>query len=202
MHIPRLGIIGSGAGTNFAALARAVADGTLPAEIVTVISDVASSGVLDKARALGLPAHFLDPGPWRTKLDDAAQVRLAGMLRDAGADLVICAGFMRRLKEPVLRAFPRRILNIHPSLLPQFAGRDAVGMALEAGVTGTGCTVHLVDEGIDSGEVLGQARVPVLPDDTHASLLRRIHEAEHALYPQAIRDYWRRLTADFPQLQQ
>jgi phosphoribosylglycinamide formyltransferase-1 len=202
MEIPRLGIIGSGEGTNFAAVARAVAAGTLRAEIVTVISEVQNSGILTKARALGLPAHYLDPGPWKTKLDDAAQVLLAEMLQEACVDLVICAGFMRRLKEPVLRAFPARILNIHPSLLPQFAGRDAIGMALEAGVSETGCTVHLVDEGIDSGDVLAQARVTVLPGDTPASLLARVHEAEHALYPQTIGIYWARLSGTFPQLRQ
>lgn len=202
MEIPRLGIIGSGEGTNFAAVARAIEVGTLAAEIVTVISDVQHSGILTKARTLGLPTHFLDPGPWKTKLDDAAQVRLVEMLQEARVDLVICAGFMRRLKEPVLRAFPRRILNIHPSLLPQFAGRDAIGMALEAGVSETGCTVHLVDEGIDSGEVLDQARVPVMRGDTPDTLLARVHEAEHALYPRAIGTYWARLTGSFPQLRQ
>jgi phosphoribosylglycinamide formyltransferase-1 len=202
MDIPRLGIIGSGEGTNFAAVARAIADGTLTAEIVTVISDVADSGILVKARALGLPAHFLDPGPWKTKLDDAAQVRLADMLTAARVDLVICAGFMRRLKEPVLQSFRNRILNIHPSLLPQFAGRDAIVMVMEAAVSETGCTVHLVDEGIDSGETLAQARVPVLRGDTPDSLRARVHEAEHALYPRAIRDYWARLTGTFPQLRQ
>jgi len=202
MNIPRLGIIGSGEGTNFAAVARAIADGTLAAEIVTVLSDRADSGLLAKARALALPALFLDPGPWKTKLDDAAQVRLAEWLTAARVDLVICAGFMRRLKEPVLRAFPGRILNIHPSLLPQFAGRDAIGMALDAGVSETGCTVHLVDEGIDSGAVLAQARVPVLPGDTPAALLARVHAAEHALYPRAIGDYWRRRAGAFPQLRQ
>ena len=195
MTTPRLGIIGSGEGTNFAALADAIARGALSAEIAVVISDVEHSGLLEKARTLGVPAQFLDPGPWQTKLDDAAQQQLADILRAARVDLVICAGFMRRLKEPVLRAFPRRILNIHPSLLPQFAGRDAIGMALAAGVSETGCTVHLVDEGIDSGEILAQSRVPVLPGDTPASLLARVHEAEHALYPRAIGAYFKDLSA-------
>lgn len=190
---PRLGILGSGEGTNFAALARAIARGDLRAAIAIVISDVADSGILQRARALGLRAHFLPPGEGRTRLDDSAQQQLADLLREARVDLVICAGFMRRLKEPVLRAFPRRILNIHPSLLPQFAGRDAIGMALEAGVSETGCTVHLVDEGLDSGDVLAQSRVPVLPGDTRESLLARVNQAEHALYPGAILDYWQRL---------
>jgi phosphoribosylglycinamide formyltransferase-1 len=124
-------------------------------------------------------------------MDEAAQERLAEMLTAARVDLVICAGFMRRLKKPVLRAFPGRILNIHPSLLPQFAGRDAIGMALAAGVNETGCTVHLVNEEIDSGDVLAQARVPVLPGDTHATLLARVHAAEHAVYARVIGEYAR-----------
>ena len=190
MDIPRLGIIGSGEGTNFSALAGAIVRGDLAAEIVTVISDVAGSGILEKARGMGLPAHFVDPGPWKTKMEDAAQVRMAEILREARVDLVICAGFMRRLKEPVLSAFRRRILNVHPSLLPQFAGRDAIGMALAAGVTETGCTVHLVDEEIDAGDVLGQARVPVLPEDTREALLARVHAAEWGLYARVIGEFW------------
>ena len=189
MNPPRLGIIGSGEGTNFSAIAAAIARGELAATIAIVISDVPGSGILTKARALGLPAHFLDPGPWKTRLDDSAQQQLANELLAARTDLVICAGFMRRLKEPVLRVFPRRIVNVHPSLLPQFAGCDAIGMALDAGVSETGCTVHLVNEDIDSGEVLAQSRVPVLPGDTRATLLARVHEAEHALYPRAIGEY-------------
>lgn len=194
MNPPRLGILGSGEGTNFAALAGSIARGELRAEIAIVISDAEGSGILKKARALGLPTQFLHPGEGRTRLDDSAQQQLADVLREARVDLVICAGFMRRLKEPVLRAFPRRILNIHPSLLPQFAGRDAISMALDAGVSETGCTVHLVDEGIDSGEVLAQSRVPILPGDTRESLLARINQAEHALYPGAIQGYWQRLS--------
>jgi phosphoribosylglycinamide formyltransferase-1 len=189
INIPRLGIIGSGEGTNFAALAGAIARGELAAEIVVVISDMERSGILEKARAAGVAAHFLDPGPWKTKMDDAAQVRMAELLVEARVDLVICAGFMRRLKEPVLSAFPRRILNIHPSLLPAFAGRDAIGMALAAGVKETGCTVHLVNEEIDAGDVLGQARVPVLEGDTRESLLARVNAAEHGLYARAIGQY-------------
>lgn len=194
MNPPRLGIIGSGEGTNFAAIAAAIARGELAATIAVVITDVPGSGILDKARALGLPAQFLDPGPWKTKLDDSAQQRLADLLTAASVDLVICAGFMRRLKAPVLRAFSDRILNIHPSLLPQFAGRDAIGMALSTGVSETGCTVHLVDEGIDSGEILAQSRVPVLSGDTRATLLARVNAAEHALYPRAIGEYATRLS--------
>ncbi len=186
---PRLGVLGSGAGTNFDALAVAVDRGELNADIVTVISDNADAGVLAKATARGIPRHFVYPGPYKNKLSDEAQEQFAALLREARVDFVICAGFMRRLKDPVLRAFPRRILNVHPSLLPQFPGRDAIGQALAAGVKETGCTVHLVNEEIDSGDILAQVRVAVLPDDTHAALLQRVNTAEHLLYPRAVAEY-------------
>jgi phosphoribosylglycinamide formyltransferase-1 len=185
----RLGILGSGEGTNFEALAAAVERGELAAELALVISDVTDAGILTKAGARGVPARFIDPGPFKTKMSDEAQVELAARLMEAGVEYVICAGFMRRLKEPVLRAFPRRILNIHPSLLPSFPGRDAVALALAAGATETGCTVHLVNEEIDSGDILAQEKVPIMPGDTHATLLARVHAAEHRLYPRAIAEY-------------
>ena len=185
----RLGVLGSGAGTNFEALAGAIDRGELHADIVLVISDIADAGVLTKARSRGIAAHVVDPGPFKTKLGDEAQAGIATLLTAAEVDLVLCAGFMRRLKDPVLRAFPQRILNVHPSLLPHFPGRDAIGQALAAGVAETGCTVHLVNEEIDSGDILAQVKVPVLPDDTHASLLARVNAAEHGLYPQAVGEY-------------
>ena len=182
----RLGVLGSGAGSNYAALAEAVERGELAAEFVIVISDVADAGLLKKAEARGVPAVFVDPGPWQTKMSDSAQEEMARRLVEAGAEFVVCAGFMRRLKEPVLKAYPARILNIHPSLLPQFPGRDAIGQALAAGVAETGCTVHLVNEEIDSGDILAQEKVPVLPGDTHTTLVARVNAAEHRLYPRAI----------------
>lgn len=188
----RLGVIGSGQGSNFEALAAAIDHGELDAEVSLVLSDVEDSGILKKARDRGIPAHFVDPGPFRTKLSDDAQERLAELFLAARVDFVICAGFMRRLKAPVLQAYSNRILNVHPSLLPQFPGRDAVSQALAAGVAESGCTVHLVNEEIDSGEIIGQARVPVLPDDSHATLLARINAAEHLLYPKMIAAYVRR----------
>lgn len=191
----RLGILGSGEGTNFSAIAGAITNGRLNAEIVLVVSDNPGAGILHRARALGVAALFVDPGPYKTMLGDAAQQELADRFLEAGVDCVICAGFMRRLKEPVLRAFPQRILNVHPSLLPQFAGRDAVGDALAAGVAETGCTVHLVDENIDAGEIIAQRKVPVLPGDTRESLLKRVHAAEHEIYPDAIAAWCRAATA-------
>ena len=120
----RLGVLGSGAGTNFDALAAAVERGELHGNIVLVISDIADAGVLTKARSRGIAAHVVDPGPFKTKLCDEAQEEIAALLMGAQVDLVLCAGFMRRLKDPVLRAFPRRIINVHPSLLPHEAGAE------------------------------------------------------------------------------
>ncbi len=185
----RLGVLGSGAGSNYGALANAVADGRLHAEFVIAISDVESAGLLTKARDRGVPAVYVDPGPFLNKLSDEAQEEMARLLLDAGAEYVVCAGFMRKLKAPVLDAFPRRILNIHPSLLPAYPGRDAIAQVLAAGIAETGCTVHLVNEEIDAGDILAQTPVPVLPDDTHATLTGRVNAAEHILYPQAISDY-------------
>lgn len=185
----RLGVLGSGAGTNYTALAEAIDRGELEAEIVIVISDAADAPLLTRARERETPAVFLDPGPWKTKMSDNTQDEMARRLVEAGVEFVICAGFMRRLKDPVLKAFPNRILNIHPSLLPRFSGRDAIGQALAAGVTETGCTVHLVNEEIDSGDILAQQQVAVRPDDTHATLLARVNAAEHRLYPQTIAAY-------------
>ncbi len=183
---PRLGVLGSGQGSNFEAIARSIAAGTLDAEIALVISDEKEAPILAKATKLGLPALYLDPGPYRTKLGDAAQKEMADRLQAARVDVVVCAGFMRVLKAPVLEAFAGRILNIHPSLLPDFPGRDAPAQALAAGVKETGCTVHLVDSGVDTGTVLAQTRVPVLPGDSHDTLSARIHAAEHALYPASV----------------
>jgi formyltetrahydrofolate-dependent phosphoribosylglycinamide formyltransferase len=183
---PRLAILGSGVGSNFSAIAEAIAGGQLHAEIALVVSDVERAPLLVKARSRQVPALFIDPGPWSTKFDDAAQRELASQLQAAGIDFVVCAGFMRRLKAPVLIPYAGRILNIHPSLLPAYRGRDAIARALADGALATGCTVHLVDEAIDSGTVLAQAEVPILPGDTVESLAARVHEAEHLLYPQEI----------------
>ncbi|MFN0066198.1 MAG: phosphoribosylglycinamide formyltransferase [Limisphaerales bacterium] len=179
----RLAILGSGKGSNFVALADAVADGGLPATIGLVLSDVADAGILASAAARGLPHQFLAPGPFRTKLDEAAEARYVAALREARADWILLAGFMRVLKAPLLNAFPGRIVNIHPSLLPAFPGLDAWRQALDHGVKVTGCTVHLVDQGVDTGTILGQRTVPVLDDDTPASLHARIQAAEARLYP-------------------
>ncbi|HEX4646197.1 MAG TPA: phosphoribosylglycinamide formyltransferase, partial [Verrucomicrobiae bacterium] len=182
----RLGVLGSGKGSNFAAIADACAAGKIPAEAAVVISDVANAPILERARERGVRALFIAPGKYRTKLDEAAEAACIEALQDAQVDLVALAGFMRILKGDFLRAFAQRVVNIHPSLLPSFPGLEAWKQALEYGVKVTGCTVHVVDQGVDTGPILAQQTVPVLPGDTPATLHARIQEAERALYPATI----------------
>ena len=179
----RLGVLGSGKGSNFRAIADAIARGELEAEVRVVISDVASAGILELARARGLRAEFVEPGRFKTKLEPEAELRVVELLQNAGVEWVVLAGYMRMIKPPLLEAFPRRIINIHPSLLPAFPGLEAWRQALTAGVPETGCTVHYVDAGMDTGEIIAQRAVPVLPGDTAETLHARIQVAEHALYP-------------------
>lgn len=182
----RLGILGSGKGSNMVAIADACAAGQVPAEIAVVLSDVADAGILERARERGLVAEFVPPGKFRTKLDESAERSFIERLTKAEVDLVVLAGFMRILKGDFLRAFADRVINIHPSLLPAFPGLEAWKQALDYGVKVTGCTVHFVDQGIDSGAIIGQETVPVLPDDTAATLHDRIQLAERRLYPRAV----------------
>ena len=182
----RLGLLGSGKGSNFSAIADAVAAGTVPAQIAVVLSDVENAGILEHARKRNLPARFIAPGKFRTKLDEDAERSYVNALRDAKADLIVLAGFMRVLKGDFLRAFEGRIVNIHPSLLPSFPGLEAWKQALDHGVKVTGCTVHFVDAGVDAGPIIAQQIVPVLDSDTAESLHIRIHAAEHELYPKCV----------------
>ena len=179
-------MLGSGKGSNFVAIADACAAGTVAAEVALVVSDVAEAGILARARERGIPARFLPPGKFRTKLDEEAERNYIAALRAADVDLVVLAGFMRVLKDAFLQTFAGRIVNIHPSLLPSFPGLTAWDQALTHGVRVTGCTVHFVDAGVDSGPIIGQQTVPVLDDDTAETLHQRIHAAEHALYPRCV----------------
>jgi phosphoribosylglycinamide formyltransferase-1 len=183
----KLGILGSGKGSNFRAIADAIAAGTLNAEVRLVASDFEDAGILALARERGYRAEFVAPGRFKTKMEPENEQRLAAMLRDAGVELVVLAGYMRMIKSPLLDAFPRRIINIHPSLLPAFPGLEAWKQAVEARAVRSGCTVHFVDGGMDTGERIDQAEVPVLPDDTAVSLHARIQVAEHQLYPEVLR---------------
>jgi len=191
----RFGVLGSGKGSNFQALAEAYYAGTLGCEPVIVISDVENAGILALAKSFEIPSHKVHPGPFRTKMAPEAEKEVVRLLQEATVDFLVLAGFMRVIKEPLLKAFPRRILNIHPSLLPAFRGLTAWQQALDANATETGCTVHLVDAGVDTGEILGQSRVPVLPHDTADSLHARIQVAEHELYPKVVRNFSERLQA-------
>ena len=182
----RLGVLGSGKGSNFAAIADAVAAGKIPTDIALVASDVETAGILNLARERKLPAQFIPPGKFRTKLDEDAERTFVAALQAAKVDLVVLAGFMRVLKGDFLRAFEGRIVNIHPSLLPSFPGLEAWKQALDHGVKVTGCTVHFVDAGVDAGPIIGQETVAVLDNDTPETLHQRIHAAEHRLYPECV----------------
>jgi len=182
----RIGILGSGKGSNFSAIADACAAGKIPAEVALVLSDVADAKILERASERNAPARFIRPGKFRTKLDDEAERTYIEALREAQVDLIALAGFMRVLKGEFLRAFDGRIINIHPSLLPSFPGLEAWKQALDYGVKVTGCSVHFLDAGVDSGPIIAQQTVPVLDNDTAETLHQRIQAAEHQLYPAVI----------------
>jgi phosphoribosylglycinamide formyltransferase-1 len=181
-----IGILGSGTGSNCRAILEQIREGHLRAEARIVISDVRDAGILAIAEEFGVPAVFLPPGKWKTKFEPEAEIELVRQLREARVDLIVLAGFMRILKGPVLEAFRQRIINVHPSLLPKYPGRAAWAQALAAGESVSGCTVLYVDSGIDTGEIIAQREVPILPNDTPASLHARIQQAERELYPAVI----------------
>ena len=150
----RLGILGSGKGSNCRAILESIRAGSLPARACVVISDVLDAPILEIAREFAIPNAYLPPGKFKTRLEPAAEVELVRMLHEADVEFVVLAGFMRVLKSPMLEAFPRRIINIHPSLLPKFPGLEAWKQALASGESVTGCTVHYVDEKIDHGDII------------------------------------------------
>ncbi|MBE3575303.1 MAG: phosphoribosylglycinamide formyltransferase [Firmicutes bacterium] len=180
----RLVVLVSGRGSNLQAILDAIEAGTLPARVCAVISDQPEAPALQRARARGVPAIPLPKR--RGEPRDAYSARLAALCKEYQPELVVLAGFMRILGEPFLEAFPQRVINIHPALLPSFPGKNAQRQALEYGVRFSGCTVHFVDVGVDSGPIILQAVVPVLPDDTVEALSQRILREEHHLLPQAI----------------
>jgi phosphoribosylglycinamide formyltransferase-1 len=182
----RLGVLGSGKGSNFRAIMEAIRDGRLEAEVGVVISDVEDAGILTLAGEFDVPCRYVPPGKFRTKLEPEIEQKIVQILRDAGAELVVLAGFMRVLKQVMLGAFAGRIINIHPSLLPKFRGLAAWTQALNAHEQVTGCTVHYVDAGVDTGKILGQRTVAIMPDDTPERLHARIQDAEHELLPSVI----------------
>jgi len=189
----RIGILGSGRGSNCRAILQSIRDGKLNAKATVVISDVLDAPILEIAREFGVANAYLLPGHFRTRLEPKVEAQLVKMLQDAEVELVVLAGFMRVLKEQMLAAFPRRIVNIHPSLLPKFPGLEAWKQALAANEKWTGVTVHYVDEKIDHGDIIAQRRIPVMSDDTPESLHARIQEVEHVLYPEALERVFRKL---------
>ena len=180
----RLGVMASGSGSNFEAIAQAIAQGELNAKIEIVVYNNPGAGVVDRASRLGIPTQLLDHRAFQSRevLDEA----IAATLDSHGVEWVIMAGWMRRVTQHLVSAFPQRILNIHPSLLPSFPGIRAVEQALNAGVKITGCSVHYVELAVDSGPIIMQAAVPVLPGDGIASLQARIQQQEHLIFPRAI----------------
>ena len=179
----RLAVLASGEGTNLEAILEAVDRGAIAASVVLVVSVREGAPALERARRRGLRSSYINPRGLRRTAYDRMVLEA---LREAGTELVALAGFMRLLSPLLIEAFPARILNIHPSLLPAFPGLDAVEQALAYGVKVSGCTVHLVEEGLDSGPIILQEAVPVLQEDSAATLHRRIHAAEHRLYPRAL----------------
>ena len=179
----KIGILLSGRGSNFEAIADAVKAGRLQAEIAIVISNRADAPGLEAARRRGLNAQLI---PSKGQVREEHDAEVVAALRQAGVDLVCLAGYMRLLSPAFIRAFPNRIVNIHPSLLPAFPGMDAQKQALDYGVKVTGCTVHFVDEHLDHGPIILQKTVPVLENDDVHSLSARILEQEHLAYSEGI----------------
>lgn len=182
----KLAILGSGSGSNMQAISDAIDDGTLQAEILLVASDHAEAYILERAQKKGIPTRLLDCGHYKQKFPAEEQARLAHDLKELGVDLICLAGFMRLVGAPLLEHFPDRIINIHPSLLPHYPGLAAWEQAIADGATESGCTVHYVDAGMDTGAIIAQRKVPVLPEDTAKSLHEKIQVEERTLYPQVI----------------
>lgn len=183
----RIAVLGSGKGSNCQAIIDAIQAGTLDAKIVVVIADVENAFIIERARKYGIPAQFISAAPFKTKLEGEAEDRYLAVLKQYDAEVIALAGFMRILKKKLLNTYQGRILNIHPSLLPAYPGLESWRQALNGGAKETGCTVHLVDAGTDTGPIIIQRRVPVLPGDTDETLHARIQVEEHIAYPEALR---------------
>lgn len=180
----RLGVLASGRGSNLQSIMDAAAAGKINAEVAVVISDKENAFALERARQAGIPAEYVNPGGFASK--EAYEGAIVDLLKGHGAGLVCLAGYMRLVGGVLLEAFPDRIMNIHPALLPAFPGLHGQEQAWAYGVKFSGCTVHFVDAGMDTGPIILQAVVPVLDDDTADSLAARILEQEHRIYPEAV----------------
>ena len=182
----KIGVLGSGSGSNMQSIVDEIEAGRLDAEVRIVLADVADAKILDRAKRHGIPCQYLDCAPWKTKLEGPAEDRCIEILKDAGVDTVVLAGFMRIVKPKLLAAFPNRVLNIHPALLPAFPGVHSWTQALDYGCKVAGVTVHFVDGGTDTGPIIVQKAVPVLEDDTPETLHARIQVEEHKAFPEAL----------------
>ncbi|MCL1632708.1 phosphoribosylglycinamide formyltransferase [Sporolactobacillus sp. CPB3-1] len=180
----KIAVFASGHGTNFTAINEAVRRGQIPATIELVVCDQPGAAVIDRAHAAGIETLVISRKDYPSKA--AFEEVIAAACRKHGIAYIFLAGYMRILGKVMLSAYPHRIINIHPSLLPSFTGLDAIGQAFEKGVKITGITIHYVDEGMDTGPIIAQAAVPILDDDTVDTLEARIHETEHKLYPATI----------------
>ncbi len=183
----RIGVLASGRGSNLQAIIDAIERRDLDVELAVVISDVADARALEIARGAGVDAVYIDPQKKKARMTQAAEQKIIDELKSRDVGLIALAGFMRILSPNFVSTFRLRILNIHPSLLPSFPGLKVQQKALEYGVKFSGCTVHFVDEGVDTGPIIIQAAVPILDDDTEKSLSARILKEEHRIYPEAIR---------------
>jgi len=183
----RIVILGSGRGSNAEAILRAQAAGRLGSgQVVQIFSDQPDAGILGLGATFGVPARYLDPAPFKTKLEGAGEQRYIEAIRECAPDLIVLAGFMRVIKPGFLEAFAGKIINLHPSLLPSFPGLDAIGQAWVRGVKITGCTVHYVTAEVDGGPIIDQAAVRIEPSDTLETLREKVHAAEHTLLPSVV----------------
>jgi len=182
--VKRIAIFASGTGTNFSALQSAIGQRKIPAEIVLLVCDQADAPVIERAEAVGVPVFVINYKNFATKA--AAETAILTSLRAHQVAAILLAGYMRIVGKTLLTAYPHRIINLHPALLPKFPGRQGIADAFAAGVSETGVTVHFIDAGIDTGQIIRQQRVPVAPNDTLTSLTERIHRAEHDLYPEVL----------------
>ena len=182
----RIGVLGSGKGSNCQAIIDAIAAGTLNGKVVCVLSDVEDAFILERARQHGIPAEFVSGAPFKTKLEGEAETNYIETLRKYDTEVIALAGFMRVIKRGLIEAFPGRIINIHPSLLPSFPGLEGWKQTLDYGAKVGGCTVHVVDEGVDTGPIIVQKCVPVEDGDTAETLHARIQVQEHVAYPEAL----------------
>lgn len=181
----RIGVLASGRGSNFQAIIDEIEAGRITAKIEILIVDNPNAYAIERAKKHGIPHLFINPKDFETK--EKFYERIRDELLSREVELVVLAGFMRIVRKPLLDAYPNRIMNIHPALLPSFPGLHGQRQAVDYGVKISGCTVHFVDEGVDTGPIIIQAAVPVHPDDTEESLAERILKLEHKIFPEAIR---------------